>query len=95
MGDFKQVRAEDINRHMEGKTVAEAYFTNGGGLLPTSAKKGPAHYDPDQDPDRLVIRLRDAAGHLSEVQIMLSETLEGKPIFETVAEDRPQYFDRG
>ena len=94
MEETRQIRPEDINHYMEGKTVAEAYFSNGGGLLPTSAKRGPAHYDPGQDPDRLIIRLRDRAGHLSEVQIMLSETLDGKPIFEALAEDRPQYFDR-
>lgn len=94
MEEIKQIRPEDLNHYMEGKSVAEAYFSNGGGLLPTAAKKGASHYDPVQDPDRLIIRLRDKQGHFSEVRIMLSETLEGKPILETFIEEMPQYFDR-
>ena len=98
MEAVKMIQPESIGHFMEGKTIVEAYFSNGGGILPTAAGKGPQYYDPNQPPDRLVMRLRDGAGVITEIQIMNGEIVtdyyDYAPTLEAYYEDRPEYFDR-
>lgn len=98
METVKMIQPESIGHFMEGKTIVGAYFSNGGGLLQTAAGKGPQYYDPNQPPDRLVMRLRDGAGVITEIQIMNGEIVtdyyDYVPILEAYYEDRPEYFDR-
>lgn len=98
METVKMIQPESIGHFMEGKTIVEAYFSNGGGIIPTAAGKGPQYYDPNQPPDRLVMRLRDGAGVITEIQIMNGEIVtdyyDYVPILEAYYEDRPEYFDR-
>ena len=91
-GEVGHIDLEEVSTHAEGKTIAGIEFTNGGGYYDTEGQR----YDPRQPEDRIIIKLRDGNGNISELQIELVDgqdmDAEPQPYFEAFYTENPAEF---